>query len=74
MALSVVALSADARQAFPKPSVPAPKTAAPAAPAAPQPQAPNAPTAATLGVPLYPSAVYLKSYDAGRGQRFYLFG
>lgn len=27
-----------------------------------------------LGAPVYPSAVYLKSYDAGRGQRFYLFG
>jgi len=27
-----------------------------------------------LGAPLYPSAVYLTSYDAGRGQRFYLFG
>ncbi len=27
-----------------------------------------------LGAPVYPSAVYLTSYDAGRGQRFYLFG
>jgi hypothetical protein len=27
-----------------------------------------------LGAPLYPSAVFLTSYDAGRGQRFYLFG
>ena len=27
-----------------------------------------------LGAPIYPSAVYLTSYDAGRGQRFYLFG
>lgn len=27
-----------------------------------------------MGAPLYPSAVYLTSYDAGRGQRFYLFG
>jgi len=27
-----------------------------------------------LGFPLYPTAQYLSSYDAGRGQRFYLFG
>lgn len=33
-----------------------------------------APTEAALGVPVYPSAVYITSYDAGRGQRFHLFG
>ena len=27
-----------------------------------------------LGAPVYPSAVYLASYDAGRGQRFYIYG
>jgi hypothetical protein len=27
-----------------------------------------------LGAPLYPSAVFLTSYDAGRGQRFYIYG
>jgi hypothetical protein len=27
-----------------------------------------------LGVPVYPAAQFLASYDAGRGQRFYLFG
>ncbi len=27
-----------------------------------------------LGAPIYPSAVFLTSYDAGRGQRFYIFG
>ena len=26
------------------------------------------------GVPLYPSAVYVRSYDAGRGQKFHLYG
>jgi hypothetical protein len=25
-------------------------------------------------VPIYPTAQYLTSYDAGRGQRYYLFG
>ena len=27
-----------------------------------------------LGVPIYPGAQFIASYDAGRGQRFYLFG
>ena len=27
-----------------------------------------------LGVPLYPNAVFLRSYDAGRGQQYHLFG
>lgn len=32
------------------------------------------PTEATLGFPIYPSAQFLTSYDAGRGQRYFLFG
>ena len=35
---------------------------------------PNAPTAETLGVAVYPGAQLLASYDAGRGQRYYLYG
>jgi hypothetical protein len=27
-----------------------------------------------LGVPIFPNAQFLASYDAGRGQRYYLFG
>ena len=85
MAAVVVAastLSAQTPQPFPRPNTPS--TQKPPAPVAPQaplaPQAPSsgaasgAPTEAMLGAPLYPSAVYLTSYDAGRGQRFYLFG
>jgi hypothetical protein len=54
----------------PAPS-PAPQpAAAPAKPASPE----AVPTEATLGVPIFPGAQYLTSYDAGRGQRFYLFG
>ncbi len=34
----------------------------------------TAPAEGTLGVPIYPNAVFLTSYDAGRGQRFYLYG
>ena len=37
--------------------------------AAPQPAAPD-----LGGIPLYPNAAYLGSYDAGRGQRFHLYG
>jgi hypothetical protein len=32
------------------------------------------PTEAMLGVPIYPGAQFLTSYDAGRDQRYYLFG
>src|SRR5262245_18072566 len=32
------------------------------------------PTASMLGLPLYPGAQFIVSYDAGRGQRYYLFG
>ncbi len=35
---------------------------------------PPAPTEASLGMPIFPSAEFLASYDAGRGQRYYLFG
>src|SRR5262245_23096257 len=46
-----------------------PPTAAPTAP-----KVEEGPTEAVLGVPIYPGAQFLKSYDAGRGQRFYLYG
>jgi hypothetical protein len=32
------------------------------------------PTEQQLGVPIYPAARFLRSYDAGMGQRYYLFG
>jgi hypothetical protein len=79
-----VAVSAQTPQPFPrpntqKPSPPPPTPTTVTAP--PQPskatQAPRndgSPTEADLGAPIYPSAVYLTSYDAGRGQRFYIFG
>ncbi|MCE2543446.1 MAG: hypothetical protein J4F30_08440 [Acidobacteria bacterium] len=34
----------------------------------------QSPTEESLGFPIYPSARFLRSYDAGRGQRYYLFG
>jgi hypothetical protein len=53
------------------PSAPATTASAPAAtPAATA----NRPTERDLGVPIYPAADYLDAYDAGHGQRYYLFG
>ena len=34
----------------------------------------DAPTEQMLGLPIYPTARYLASYNAGAGQRYYLFG
>ena len=56
-----------------------PPSQQPAAPppvqsAAPAAEPPGTPTEAMLGVPIYPGAQFIASYDAGRGQRFYIFG
>jgi len=61
-----------------QPAAPAPppprSPAVPAPPPGAAPADPKAPTEALLGVPLYPGTQFIASYDAGRGQRFYLFG
>src|SRR4029077_10242951 len=49
-----------------RPSSPSPAASAPASEAAP--------TEAMLGVTIFPNAQFITSYDAGRGQRYYLFG
>ncbi len=64
---------------FPQPSQPRPSSPPPPPPMAPSQTPPptaqtGIPSEATLGVPLYPNSQFLTSYDAGRGQRFYLFG
>ena len=71
-------------QPFPRPTVQAPRPGSqPTVQPAPPPQAPvvtaaptdeKPPAEATLGVPVYPGAQFISSYDAGRGQRFYIFG
>jgi hypothetical protein len=65
----------------PFPGAPAPPKPAPAQPARPPtPAAPPLvraeapPSADTLGVTIYPGAQFLSSYDAGRGQRYYIYG
>jgi hypothetical protein len=45
------------------------------APAAPAPPSDGRPSDAELGgLPVYPSAVFLRAYDAGRGQHYYVYG
>lgn len=84
--LIAIALLAQTPQPFPKPGEQRPQTPPVEAPARPQqtppaqPQTPPPPPStvppseATLGVPVYPGAEFLASYDAGQGQRYYLFG
>jgi hypothetical protein len=63
-------------QAKPKPAPPPAQTAvATPAPAITPAVREQAPTPDSLGVPsFHPAMRYLESYDAGGGQRFYLFG
>ena len=76
--LIAIAMLAQTPQPFPKPGE-GPQTAPPRTPPveapAQQPAPATAePTEATLGVPVYPGAEFIASYDAGKGQRYYLFG
>jgi hypothetical protein len=56
------------------PAQPPPAAPQPSQPAATTPGAQDAPSESQLGVQLYPGSQFLASYDAGRGQRYYLFG
>ena len=67
--------AAQAPTAPPPRPAPAPATAPVTAPVAAQARAAEAPpTAVTLGVAIFPTAVFLGSFNAGQGQRYYLFG
>jgi hypothetical protein len=85
LALLTVEGATQTPQPFPRPGgsqaqAPAPPPTAPPSPPVAAPQAaaavpdPAAPTEASLGFPLYPASQFIASYDAGRGQRYYLFG
>jgi hypothetical protein len=56
------------------PPPPAPAPARGQTPPAPAAAAEAAPTEVMLGVPIYPGAQFITSYNAGRGQRYYIFG
>jgi hypothetical protein len=58
----------------PAPAPSQPQSPAPVTPATAPPPADGVPSEATLGFPIYPNAQFIASYDAGRGQRYYLFG
>jgi len=87
LAAMLAAQQPQAPKPFPQPGGQQPgKPEAPARPLPPQPpgsQNPSVPAQAipeagppegSLGVPIYPGAQFLASYNAGRGQRFYWFG
>jgi hypothetical protein len=84
LTLSVLHAQPPVPQPFPRPGStqparPAPPPPTPNAPANPPPkpapgQPDTPPTEAMLGVPIYPGAQFIASYDAGRGQRYYIFG
>jgi hypothetical protein len=68
---------------FPRPGAtkpatpPAPAPQAPPKvlpPAQPAPQPSGIPNEESLGVPIYPGAEFVGSFDAGKSQRYYLFG
>ena len=63
--------SQPARPAGPSPAAPQ-QPAAPATGGSATPEQP--PTEAALGVPVFPNAQFIASYNAGRGQRYYIFG
>lgn len=80
---AAMAQQAPVPQPFPRPGTAPSRPAAPApapaeaivqTPAPPAVPVEPAPTEAVLGVAVYPGAQFIASYDAGRGQRFYLFG
>src|SRR5262245_46042022 len=75
--IGVTPLVAQTPKPFPSPSPPA-SPQAPTMPPRPAPggaaAAAGAPTEAMLGAPIFQGAQFITSYDAGRGQRFYLFG
>jgi hypothetical protein len=87
VALLLLGFTAGAQtpQPFPRPGEPRPQSPQPSGQAPGRgrvlpPEKPAAvsqlgePTEATLGMPIYPGAQFIVSYDAGRGQRYYLFG
>lgn len=86
---AALTISAQTPQPFPRPGEQRPPMPAPAVPppAAQQPpvsspettrssaaSSSDTPSEATLGVQIYPGAEFVGSFDAGRGQRYYLFG
>lgn len=82
LTLLATVASAQVPQPFPRPGTPPPPVT-PAPPAAPPqqplpapgaPQGTGEPAEGSLGIVMYPAAQFITSYDAGKGQRYYLYG
>jgi hypothetical protein len=77
LAVAILAAGQTPPPAGARPAGPAqpPRVTPPPAPSAPAPNtAETAPTEVALGVPIYPGSQFIASYNAGRGQRYYIFG
>lgn len=71
---AVVSLAlAGAVRAQARPPAAPPQGQAPAPSPAPPPRD-QPPTEAALGVPFYPAMLFIESFDAGSGQRYFIFG
>lgn len=68
--------SAPARPADPGPAPPAPSTTPLPPTSAPLPEIPPPPPSAQApeGLPVFPTAEFIDGFDAGSGQRYYLYG
>jgi hypothetical protein len=55
-------------------AAPVPAPAPPGGSTQSRPVLPGEPTEASLGFPIYPTAQFIASYDAGRSQRYFIFG
>jgi hypothetical protein len=74
LALVVGSLVAAVPAAAQQPAGPAPRPAPAAGAPAAGPARETPPSEIALGVALHPSAVFLGSFNAGQGQRYYLYG
>jgi hypothetical protein len=80
LAGAVTVATAQVPLPFPKPGSPptpvSPPPTAPRAeaPAVAPPQNASEPPEGSLGIVMYPAAQFITSYDAGKGQRYYLYG
>ena len=79
--MATTAVPAQVPKPFPKPGQTTPATQQPpvsppdtAKPAVAPPTDDREPAPGSLGVTIYPAARYITSYDAGRGQRYFLYG
>ena len=79
--MTVTAVSAQVPKPFPKPGQPTPAPQQPpvsppdtAKAAVAPPTDDREPAPGSLGVTIYPAARFITSYDAGRGQRYFLYG